>query len=372
MTATPLYHVWDYSNTDRKFWEEHLEAWLPERIFDAHTHVQEPQHRIISMTDAMRKQYWVNEVFEPISAADAQRCYEQVFPDRSFSCLAFGVPSLEFDVEAGNKQLASDADERGWKSLAVTLPSMSAAELSEELDRPSVVGAKPYYALISHDPTSRDKHLEASIFDFLPHHQLELLNTRQAWVTLHVPRAGRLCDPKNIREVQTIREKYPDIALVIAHLGRCYTLEHAKEALPQLANDHGLYFDTSAVLNPAVLRFALETVEPERILYGTDNPIFYMRGRRSWSGATYKNYTNYPFHFNQQREAPEIEANYTLYMYEALKAFKSGCDDLALDRLSIERMFSKNAESLIARANCKKELRSSCSGDLPSNGSCQP
>ena len=175
-----------------------------------------------------------------------------------------------------------------------------------------VLGVKVYYALIGHDPTTRDKHLEAGIFDFLPHHQLELLDRRGAWVTLHVPKADRLAHPANIAEIRQIRRQYPRIKLVIAHLGRSYTLPHAEQSLPQLAGDEGLYFDLSAVHNPEVLRFALQTLGSARLLYGSDNPIFYMRGRQQWQGASYVNRTNHPFAFNRERESPNRSGLYAL------------------------------------------------------------
>ena len=73
-------------------------------------------------------------------------------------------------------------------------------------------------------------------------------------------------------------------------------------------------------MNPEVHRFALATLGPGRILYGSDNPVFYMRGRRQYVGREYRNRTSFPFFFNQQREPPEVEAKYTLYMYEELAA----------------------------------------------------
>ena len=347
MNPVPLYYVWQYTERDRRFWDEHLEPWLPESIFDAHTHVNEPQYRVDPMTDEKRRQYWVNEVGEPIGAADAERCHRVVFPGRAFSCLAFGHPTLEFDIERSNASLQVECERRAWYRLAVVRPQWSAERVAQELDQPRVLGVKVYYALISHDPRTRDKHLEASIFDFLPHEQLELLDARGAWVTLHVPKADRLGHPDNIREIREIRRRYPNVILVIAHLGRSYTLAHAGESLPQLADDPGLYFDNSAVLNPDVHRLALEVLGPERILYGTDNPVFYMRGRRSWRGRSYINHTNHPFYFNREREPPEIEATYTLYMYEALRAIKQACLDLELAREDVEAMFYGNARRLI-------------------------
>jgi Amidohydrolase len=348
MQPIPLHHVWQYTDVDRAFWERHLEDWVPKRIFDAHTHVNEPQFRVVERTEEMRRQYWVNEVSEPIGAAQSQHCYETVFPGRDFSCLVFGHPSLDFDIEASNASLQVESAKRGWPHLIVSRPEWSAEQLEEQLNSSGALGIKPYYSLIpDQDPSSRDKFLEASIFQFLPHAQLELLDQRAAVVMLHVPKADRLGHPDNIAEVKQICRQYPRVRLIIAHLGRCYTLSHAQEALPQLADEDGLYFDNCAVLNPDVHRFALETLGPSRILYGTDNPIFYMRGRRQWKGTTYINRTSYPFYFNKDREPPEVEAEYTLYMYEALLALKTACEDVALGADAVESIFHKNAEQLL-------------------------
>jgi hypothetical protein len=216
------------------------------------------------------------------------------------------------------------------------------------LARPGVIGVKPYYSLIGAHPDSRDAYLEAGIFDFLPHAILEVLNDRQAWVTLHVPKADRLGHPDNLREIRELRRRYPRIVLVIAHLGRCYTEAHALEALVPLSDDPGIYFDTSAVINPASHRVALQYLGPQRLLYGSDNPIMFMRGRREYRGRTYINRTSHPFYFNQEREAPAIEARYTLFMYEDLRAIKQACEDLGIqDRSQIEALFYGNARGLI-------------------------
>jgi uncharacterized protein len=348
MGPAPLHFVWQYTDVDRAFWAEHLEGWLPRRILDAHTHIMDPSLRRAPMTESMRRQYWVNEVFEPIDFSTADHCHRLVFPNRDVTCVAFGIPDLDFDLERGNAYLQQGCSARGWFSLAVIRPQWTADKVAAELAQPGVVGVKPYYSLISQDRQTRDAHLEAGIFDFLPHHILEVLNDRHAWVTLHVPKAARLGHPDNLREIRELRRRYPNVVLVIAHLGRCYTETHALGALPTLADDPGIYFDTSAVLNPASHRVAIEHVGPERILYGTDNPIFYMRGRRQYRDDTYVNRTSHPFHFNTEREPSAIEAAYTLYMYEDLRAIKQACDELGLsDRRQLEAMFHDNAERLI-------------------------
>jgi predicted TIM-barrel fold metal-dependent hydrolase len=348
MQSVPLHYVWQYTDVDRTCWQEHLEEWVPPRIIDAHTHIIDPALRREPMTPEMRRQYWVAEVFEPIDAPNAERCHRLVFPNREVKCIAFGIPDLSFDIEEGNAYVQRECAGRGWYSLAVIRPQWTADQIARILDRPGVIGVKPYYSLISHNPLTRDVHLEASILDFLPHHILEVLNERRAWVTLHVPRAARLGDPANLRDIREIRRRYPDVVLVIAHLGRSFTEAHAREGLLPLADDPGIYFDTSAVLNPASHRVALEHLGPARLLYGTDNPILYMRGRRQYDGKKYINRTSFNFHFNTQREPPEVEARYTLYMYEDLLAIKQACRDLGLtERKYIEALFHDNADRLI-------------------------
>ena len=350
MKPTPLYFVWDYGDVDRRFWAEHLEAWVPARIIDSHTHMTNPAHQVGPVTEEMRRQIWVNEVSQPIGAEDAERCIRTVFPGRQVTCLAMGSPSLSFDIEASNEYVRTECLKRGWQSLALLKPQWSAERVAEELAKPGVIGVKPYYSLIGHSPNTRDTYLECRIFDYLPHQALEVLNERGAWVTLHVPKADRLPHPDNIRDIREIRRRYPNVTLVIAHLGRCYTEPHAREGLPQLADDTGLYFDTSAVLNPAVLRIALDCIGPDRLLYGTDNPVFYMRGRRQWSGRIYVNRTNREFFFNKEREAPEVEARYTLYMYEDLKAIRDMCEEFGLAHRQVDAIFYGNADRLVRRA----------------------
>jgi uncharacterized protein len=359
MDPVPLNHVWNYTDVDRAFWHEHLADWLPPRIFDAHTHVNAPEFRRETPTEEKRRQYWVNEVLEPVRAETAEHCFATVFPGRQVSCLCFGFPDLDYDIEGSNANLQAECVARGWYCLAVVRPQWSADRLAKELDSPRVLGVKPYYGLIGSDPTTRDRYQEASIFDFLPHHQLELLDDRRAWVTLHVPKADRLEHPANIAEIREIRRRYPHVRLVIAHLGRCYTLAQAEAALPQLSDDDGLYFDSSAVMNAEVHRFALKTIGSKRILYGSDNPVFYMRGRRQYEGKTYRNRTSYPFFFNRERESPAVEATYTLYMYEELWAIRQACEQLGLGAADVEALFYGNARRLI-------------SSPPRSSGCCQP
>jgi len=348
MNPKHLHYVWNYNDIDRAFWEEHLADWLPEKMIDAHVHIADPALRRVPMTDEMRRQYWVSEVAEPIPAGTLEDCYRTVFPGKHVSCLAFGMPDLDYDIEAGNEYVQNECTKRNWLGLAMLIPQWDQKKIASELSRPGIIGLKPYYAMIGLNRDTRDQYMEAGIFDFLPHHALEVLEERRAWVTLHVPKSQRLGHPDNLREIREIRRRYPRIVLVIAHLGRCYTEKHAREGILPLADDPGIYFDTSAVVNPDSHRVALEAAGTERLVYGSDNPVFFMRGRRQFTENSYINRTNHDFFFNKDRESPEIEANYTLMMYEDIFAIKTAMQQLGMtDKTCRENIFCRNAEKMM-------------------------
>jgi len=355
MNKLPLVGPFGFSDVDKAYWERHFEPWLPREIIDAHYHFVDPElFQIETVTEEMARRYWVAEVCHMPNAAEAERSIQTTFPGRHVTCVAFGHVTLGFDIEGGNEYVRSECVRRGWYSLAVVRPTWVAEQVESWLRRPGVIGLKPYYGLIGYSKDLRHSYMESSIFDYLPHHQLEVLDAYGGWLTLHVPKGERLGHPDNIREIRQIRARYPRIKLVIAHLGRCYTEAHAREGLIQLADDPGIRFDTSAVLNPDVHYLALKTIGPARILYGSDCPVMYLRGRRQFDGRRYINRTNMDFHFNTEREPPEVEAQYTLYLYEDLRAIKDACTRLGFGPDEVEAVFHGNAIRLIKEVLASK------------------
>ena len=347
MEEITLHHKFTYSDVDREFWATHLEDWVPQRVCDSHIHIVDQRYQIETVSEEMKRSLWVQELQHMMSADVAEHCFKTAFPGRDVCCNGFGWPFLGWEIEGSNEYVWTELPKKNWNALAMVRPTWRAEQVEWLLSQPGVIGVKPYYTLIGHDAHSRDKYIESSIFDFLPHHQLEVLNAHRAWITLHVPSADRLGHPANLKEIKEIRKRYPDLKLVIAHFGRCFTKAHAEEGILPLAGDPGLYWDNSAVLNPEVHALAIQHIGPDQIMYGTDNPMFMMRGRRKWEGRRYINHTSQDFYFNTDRESPEIEAGYTLYMYEALKAMKDACEKNGIDREGVENMFFRTADALV-------------------------
>jgi len=162
-----------------------------------------------------------------------------------------------------------------------------------------------------------------------------------------LPRAGRLADPDNIRELTEIAERYPTVRLIVAHIGRAFCLPTARAGLPHFANRPGVYFDTAANLNAEVFEYALDTVGPDRLLFGSDLPITMMRGVREHIGDKYANYTDAPYSWNVSRKSLEEEASYTFYLYEEIRALTRAIERCGLGREAAEKVFCTNSAKLL-------------------------
>lgn len=327
---------------DRQVYENELKPWLPERIIDCHTHVSLAEN-CGPISPERRALLWPVDVGFAQSWDELRSNYALLFPEQVVEALVFGGVLREQNIERENETVLSGLNNPGnhAKGLFVTRPEYGPEVIAGALDS-GFLGVKPYPDLApSGDP-------EVSIYEFLPPAQLELLNERHAIVMLHIPRAGRLAEADNIREILEISERYPSIKLIVAHIGRAYCLPTAEKGLRHFADTPGVYFDTSANLNADVFQLALETIGPERILYGTDLPVMMMRGVREHVGEKYINYTDGDYSWNTNRKSPAEEADYTFYAYEELRALIEAVQRTGLGKEAFHRILYHNAARLLA------------------------
>ncbi len=142
-----------------------------------------------------------------------------------------------------------------------------------------------------------------------------------------------------------------------AHVGRAYCLPTAQRGLGQLAAHTGILFDIAANLNPDVLRYALDEVGPDRLLYGSDLPVAMMRGTREHVGETYVNYTDGPYSWNTSRKPPEIEAKYVYFAYEEIRALIKAVTSARMGREVIEKVLFSNCASILGAVPSRRAER---------------
>jgi predicted TIM-barrel fold metal-dependent hydrolase len=273
-----------YYEVDLPFYDENLRDFLPDRLVDFHTHAIDP-----SLWDPPPSKHWAHRIcpnglpYENLMAA-----YELLFPGKEVHALVFGHPVRYADTDGQNRYIASNARRYGNWGLAVSDPEWSGDELEQRVEQEGLLGIKPYLTMLraTGEHSSAARLADISVYDFLPRPQLEVANRHRWIVMLHLPRKERLADPKNIAEIHEICQAYPDLKLVIAHVGRAYCPQAARASIPRLVPYPNLYVDISANCCQEAFELLIDVLGPRKILYGTDLPPTAMRANATNGAST--------------------------------------------------------------------------------------
>ena len=352
----PLFEV---KSIDRKFYEERLRDFLPEKFIDIHTHVWLDEFKGGTGGLSKRIVTWPSRVARDNPIEDLISTYPLMFPGKQVVPLIFGsVLSSDDDIHGANAYVSECAEKHHFPALIFAAPQWNATEFEERMIAGKFLGAKVYLSLS--DPCIPEK--EIRIFDFLPHHQLEVLNEHGWIVMLHIPRDGRLKDPVNLAEMLEIEKRYPNVKLIIAHIGRAYCPEDVGNAFEILAETEKMMFDFSANTNAENMEKLIRAVGPKRIMFGSDLPILRMRMRRICEDGNYVNIVPKGLYGEvsgdpHMREVKGEEAEkLTFFMYEEIEAFRCASEAMGLARSDIEDIFYNNAVSILSEAGAPRSL----------------
>ena len=339
------------SDVDRTFYAERLADFLPRRMIDVHTHVWLKRFQKESAPEA-RGAKWPARVAAENSIEDLLDSYRLLFPQQEVTPLIFGFPSRSIDLEQTNAYTGQAALEQRLPGLLVTTPEWTAEEVVRRVREGGFLGLKPYLDFAPADIPSND----ITIYDFLPPQHLEAADAHGWIVMLHIPRAQRLKDPLNLQQMLEIERGYPNVRLIIAHIGRAYCLEDVGDAFDVLRGTERMLFDFSANTNGQVIEWALRTFGPRRLLFGSDLPIVRMRMRRFCQQGVYINLVPPGLYGDvsddpHMREAnPEEGEQLSFFLYEELFAFRCAAEAVELGPGDVEDVLYYNAARLIAAA----------------------
>jgi predicted TIM-barrel fold metal-dependent hydrolase len=337
---------------DIEFYQQNLRAFLPERIIDIHTHVWLDKYRKTTHASEARLATWPSRVAKDNSIEDLKETYDLLFPDKKVSALMFSMAESGDDLDILNNYVTQSSQKSGFQALIFASPNWDTDEFKNKILEGGFIGAKVYLSLA---PTYIPGN-EIRIFDFAPIHQLKVLNDLGGILMLHIPRPNRLKDTVNLAQLLEIEEKYPNIKLIIAHVGRAYCNEDIGNAFDILSKTKNMLFDISANSNEYVFHRLIETVGPKRILFGSDLPILQMRARRVTENNAYINIVPKGLYGDvsgdkNMREASDAEADkITFFLYEEIAAFKRAALAAKLTPAEIEDIFYTNANSIISSA----------------------
>ena len=337
----------DVKPYDKQYYEEIIKPFLPEKFIDCHTHVWLMEHDP-NKTLRSGTQNWPGLVAKENSIEDLNETNRLLFPDNKVVSVLYGDCAVSIDRKAVNSYVAEKAIDNGYPALYLCHPDTPAEELERIiLENPVFKGIKVYLQFApAYLPAD-----EIRIYDFLTKEHLAVCDKHGWVVQLHIARPKRLADPVNYIQLLEIEQNYPNLQLIVAHLGRAYANEDVGDALDYLKNTEKTVWDFTANTNDWVMEQVLERFGPERFIYGTDFPIFRMKARRTVENGVYINEVpvdEFPAEAirgdSHMRPIPYPEADQiTFFIYEEINACKMACERLGLGKADVEKIFWSNS-----------------------------
>ena len=344
--------LFEVTENDKRIYEEELKDFLPDKILDVHTHVWLNELRDAAPAVApgeKRCVTWPDLVAPDNSIEDLQETYRLMFPGKDVKSLFFTSAGAS---KANNDYVAKASASTGWPALYYSHPEETADEVEQKIREGHFLGLKSYLDMApAYIPEK-----EIRIFDFFPKYQLERMNEMGAIVMLHIPRPGRLKDPVNLGQILEIKKEFPNVRLIIAHIGRAYVKEDVGNAFEVLSAAPDLMYDFCANCCEYAITELIRNVGPKHVMYGTDMPILRMRTHRIEENGTYINLVPPGLYGDPSQDphlrevTPEEAEKITFFAYEEILAFKRACKTLGMTRQDVEDMMYNNAMDLIEGA----------------------
>ncbi len=319
-----------FNETDHEFFLREIDSFLPDRIFDAHTHL------------------WRSECVEwavpggPTSVGHGEyvELMKDLHADRPTNGLFIPFTT---STDAGKRMMANewigehvgvDSNNRG---LFFVHPDDDPEWVRENVRRLGLHGLKCYHTMSAVDPT-----WEADIQAFLPEPLVEVAGDEGWVITLHMVKSRSVADPANIECIRHYCQTYPDMKLILAHSARGFQPAHNLEGLPDLVGLDNLFFDTSVNCEPIAHQAIIRIIGHDKLMYGTDMPVSHFRGRSlSAADSFIWLYEETPVWGEKHSKIEPV-----IVGLEHLRALKWACWSERLSDDQVEDIFFNNAARL--------------------------
>ncbi len=328
---------------DKKVYDEEINPFVPKYIVDTHTHVYPSGLKKANPKPSSPSTRWVGMVAQDNTIEDIRQTYVDMFPNQKIVPVMFGSPGKE--KQATNKYIEEVGKKYDYPTLFCTHATMTAEFLEQEVIKGGFQGLKPYCGNV----VDGIEPAEAGIFDFLPHAHLKVADKYGWKVVLHISKSDRLKNKDNIRDLMEIEQKYPNVKLIVAHIGRAYTPEDLGDAFETLKHTQNMLFDFSANTLPEATEKCIEAVGTKRLLWGTDMPIAKMRMYRIHENGYYINVIPRGIFgditgVGHMRESDD--PNITTFTYEIIRGFMKTVKKMGLTKQDVEDVMCNNAVKL--------------------------
>lgn len=246
-----------FRSVDHQIWTEELEDFVPEAVFDAHTHIWSEKHaRPDTPPSILRVE---------VDAHRLQNWQARLFPRRRLGFMMLGSPVNNIDF-TGDRQWCVQESRKLPDCVCGVLvtPQTDPRQLADDAGRLGFKALKPYLVYAAHTTHS-------PISELIPEPLLEVADARQLLVVLHVSKPECFNDPENLRELEYFTRKYPRVTWQLAHCARSFNSVLLEKSIHRLKHLENICYDFSAVCDPYSMYLLFKYEDRSRLMYGSDN-----------------------------------------------------------------------------------------------------
>lgn len=340
----------ELTDLDRRIWEEELDEFVPQQIFDAHTHIYRWAFHTSPDKESGPYRAFVKPGFEDVTYDMLDECDRLLMPGRRVERLSFPFPfSGGCDFEGSNSFLVDELRVHHQSAgLMLVHPDMSAEHIEQTIRASGLIGLKPYRFF-----SSTGDAVHCRITDFLPEHQIAVADRLGLLIMMHLSRPDGIGDAQNLDDLEHLTQKYPGAKWILAHCGRSYSSWPIERAGDRLRNMPNTWFDTSSVCESDAVAALLRCVGVEQVMYGSDDvPVGILRGKYVAFGYGWA----YLSEQNHSLNLTHCDPRMTFTRYEQLRAMRRAADAVGLSQTDIGAMFHDNAARLVNHVRIQNAL----------------
>ena len=240
-----------------------LDAFLPDRLFDAHMHISEFP-------------FYGKEYF------GFKEYYEEMAPllcGRRVRCNALATPTDELKSDEGHLStinfFKNQLDEyRDNVAEILVKPHETADEIESHLIHKNIRGLKCYHIYADRPDT-----FNSDIDEYLPNSACEVANRHKMAVTLHMVKDAALADPENMKQIKAMAKAFPDMTLILAHAARSFAAWTAIETVAELKDFENVWYDFSGVCESPAMVQIINKIGISRCMWGSDYNVSMTEGK---------------------------------------------------------------------------------------------
>lgn len=347
-------------NREKMIYKEEIQPFIPQKIIDFHTHICLKEHVQEIYAESQETQEltyyrsYMGQLY-PLTVEKLLETNKKIYVGKEVMVLCLPIPFCLLDAKSMNEYIKDSIEKHNVFGLAAPI-----YETTQELDDLIEWGGFKGFKTFCDLPEKRYGDDSINLHDLVKPEMLKVANEKSLIIIIHLPKNKRIADPKNIKEIKEIAKKYPDVNIVLAHMGRSFCPDVLRAGLKSLGKIDNVYLDTSGVTEEEVFKVGLEEWGIERVIFGTDSPISFLRAKRpclrdrmhvqkSGMSLWYVK-EKVPWITSEERKAYEKEMDeLILYAYNQILGIKEAANKLGLGRKDVEKIFYKNAERLLAK-----------------------